>query len=152
LDRVEHKASARDRLSHLRSPDSGIVGQGLRFALAGSIVALWYLLATTILADVVGVPFQAALAIGWGTAVLLHFTLQRWFVWVHHSEFALPLHHQAGRYLVVAGVQYAITAAATSILPTALGVPVTPVFLVTAITLAALNFLIFRGGVFHPGP
>jgi putative flippase GtrA len=138
-----------DRVLHLRSPDSGTAGQGLRFAIAGTTVALWYLLTTTVLADVFGVPFQLALAIGFTTAVLLHFTLQRFFVWVHHEEFALPLHHQAGRYLVVAGVQYAVTAAATSVLPRALDLPVTPVYLATAIALAAVNFLIFRGGIFH---
>jgi len=138
-----------DRVSHLRSPDSGAVGQGLRYAIAGTTVAVWYLVTTTVLADVFGVPFQLALAIGFVSAILLHFTLQRFFVWVHHSEFALGLHAQVGRYLLVAGYQYAVTAAAVAILPRALDVPVTPVYLATAIALAATNFLIFRGGVFH---
>ena len=138
-----------DRVLHLRSPDSGAVGQGVRYAIAGTTVGLWYLVTTTVLADVFGVAFQLALAIGFVTAVLLHFTLQRFFVWVHHEEFALPLHRQAGRYLVVAGVQYAITAAAISVLPSALDLPVTPVYYATAIALASVNFLIFRGGVFH---
>jgi putative flippase GtrA len=138
-----------DRVSHLRSPDSGAVGQGLRYAIAGTTVALWYLVTTTVLADLFGVAFQLALAIGWITAVLLHFTLQRFFVWVHHGEFALPLHHQVGRYLVVAGVQYAVTAAAIAVLPRALDLPVTPVFYATAIVLASMNFLVFRGRVFH---
>jgi len=137
------------RVEHLRSPDSGVVGQGLRYSLAGTIVALSYLTTTTVLADVFGVPFQLALAIGFVTALLVHFTLQRFFVWVHHGEFALGLGAQVRRYLLVAGVQYAITVVATSVLPAALGLPVTPVYLVTAISLAALNFLIFRGGVFH---
>ena len=140
-----------DHVGHLRSPDSGAVGQGLRYAVAGSIVALWYLVTTTVLAEVFGVPFQLALAIGFVSAVLVHFTLQRFFVWVHHTEFALGLGAQVGRYLAVAGTQYGITVAATSILPAALDVPVTPVYLVTAIALASVNFLVFRGGVFHAG-
>jgi putative flippase GtrA len=140
-----------DRVLHLRSPDSGGVGQGVRYAIAGTTVALWYLVTTTVLADLFGVAFQLALAIGFVTAVLVHFTLQRFFVWVHHSEFALGLGAQVGRYLVVAGGQYAVTAAATSVLPRALDVPVTPVYFATAIALASTNFLIFRGGVFHAG-
>ena len=97
----------------------------------------------------VRVPFQLALATGFATALLLHFTLQRFFVWVHHSEFALGLGSQASRYLVLAGLQYAITAVATSVLPRALDVPVTLVYVVTAIALASANFLILRAGVFH---
>jgi putative flippase GtrA len=138
-----------DRVEHLRSPDSGAVGQGLRYAVAGSIVALWYLTTTTVLADVFGVAFQLALVIGFVSAVLVHFTLQRFFVWVHHSEFALGIRAQVTRYLLVAGCQYAVTAAATSLLPGALGLPVTPVYFATAVALPGLNFLIFRGGVFH---
>jgi putative flippase GtrA len=138
-----------DRVSHLRSPDSGVVGQAVRYAIAGTTVFVWYLGTTTVLADGFGVTFQLALATGWVTAVFVHFTLQRYFVWVHHSEFALGFGGQVGRYLVVAGAQYAITAAATSVLPRALDLPVTAVYLATAITLAAANFLIFRGGVFH---
>lgn len=145
------KRSLADRVERLRSPNSGTVGQGLRYAIAGSLVALWYLATTTLLADGFGVTFQLALAIGFVTAVLVHFTLQRLFVWVHHSEFALGLRAQVGRYLLVAGAQYGITAAATSLLPGAVDVPVTPVYLATAVTLASVNFLIFRGGVFHAG-
>ena len=143
------KRTLANRVLHVRSPDSGTVGQGLRYAISGTIVALWYLVATTILADLVGLPFQLALAVGFATAVLLHFTLQRFFVWVHHSEFALGLGAQVSRYLVVAGVQYAITAATTAVLPSALNLPVLLVYYATAIMLASMNFLIFRGRVFH---
>ncbi len=70
-------------------------------------------------------------------------------MWVHHSEFALGLGSQVRRYLVVAGAQYAITVATTAVLPRALGLPVTPVYVATVIVLASTNFLVFRGGVFH---
>jgi putative flippase GtrA len=134
---------------HLRSPESGTVGQGVRFALAGGTVAVMYLATTTILAEVFDIDFQLALVIGTVTALLAHFTLQRLFVWVHHEEFALDLHAQVGRYLLVAAVQYGLTAASTAVLPGALDVPVTPVYLITALALAALNFVVFRGGIFH---
>jgi putative flippase GtrA len=136
----------------LRSPQAGLLGQGVRFALAGGTVALIYLTTTTVLADVVGLPFQAALAIGFCVGLMVHFTLQRVFVWTHHEEFALPLRHQAGRYLAVAAVQYGVTAASTSLLPSALGLPTEIVYLATVAVIVCTNFLVFRHGIFHSKP
>src|SRR6266566_7479401 len=79
---------------NLRPLSSGLLGQAVRFGLAGSVVTLVYLATTTVLAEVVGTPFQAALAVGFCAGLIVHFTLQRVFVWTHHDEFALPLHHQ----------------------------------------------------------
>jgi putative flippase GtrA len=129
-----------------------LLGQGVRFALSGGTVALVYLATTTILAEVVGLPFQAALAIGFVAAIALHFTLQRVFVWTHHEEFALPFAHQVGRYLAVAGLQYAVTAASTALLPSALGVSTELVYLVTVAFVLSVNFLVFRHGIFHAKP
>jgi putative flippase GtrA len=134
----------------LKAPDSGLFGQGVRFGLAGGTVALVYLATTTGLAEVVGLPFQAALAIGWCVAIVVHFTLQRLFVWAHHEEFALPLHYQLGRYLAAAAAQYAITVASTSVLPSALGVSTELVYLATVAVVLSANFLLFRNGIFHP--
>jgi putative flippase GtrA len=106
--RVAHPASACRPLVTPAFARFGGVGQGLRYAIAGTTVALWYLVTTIVLADVLDVAFQLALAIGFVTAVLVHFTLQRFFVWAHHSEFALGLGAQVGRYLAIAGVQYAV--------------------------------------------
>jgi putative flippase GtrA len=122
----------------------------VRFALVGGSATGLYVLTTTLLADVAGLPFQLALSVGFCVAVLMHFTLQRVFVWVHREEFALPLHHQAGRYLVFAGMQYAFTSASTSVLPSALGLPTEAVYLGTVAILASANFLIFRNRIFHP--
>jgi putative flippase GtrA len=133
----------------LRSPESGLSGQGLRYALAGGTVAAVYLTTTTVLAEVIGIPFQTALAIGFGVAVAVHFTLQRVFVWVHHEPFALPLHHQAGRYLIVAGAQYGVTAASVAVFPAALGLPSEVVYLATAVVLTGATFVVFRHRIFH---
>lgn len=143
---------ARELVRTLRTPDSGILGQGLRFALAGGTVMLVYLSVTTVLAEVVGVPFQAALAIGFSVGLMVHFTLQRLFVWTHHEEFALPLRHQAGRYLTVAAAQYGVTAASTSLLPSALNVSTEVVYLATAAVIVCTNFLVFRHVIFHAKP
>jgi putative flippase GtrA len=133
----------------LRSPSSGLFGQGVRFALAGGTVALVYLTTTTLLADVGGLPFQMALAIGFGVGLVVHFTLQRMFVWRAREEFALPLRHQVGRYLAAAAVQYGVTAASTSLLPSALGVSTEVVYLATVTVVLSTNFLVFRFGIFH---
>jgi putative flippase GtrA len=133
----------------LRSPSSGLVGQGVRFALAGGTVALVYLTMTIVLADVVGLPFQAALAIGFCLATIVHFTLQRVFVWIHHEEFALPMHHQAARYLAAASLQYGLTAASTSLLPGVLGLSTELVYVVSVASVISANFLVFRHGIFH---
>ncbi len=137
------------RAQALLTPDSGLLGEGVRFALAGGVVGLVYLLTTTLLAYVVGVPFQVALAIGFCLATTIHFTLQRMFVWVHHEEFALPMRRQAPLYLSVAGAQYAVTAASTALLPRALGLPTELVYLATAMLVPAVNFVVLRHAIFH---
>jgi putative flippase GtrA len=136
----------------LKAPESGLLGQGVRFGLAGATVALVYLATTTILAEGAGLAFQAALAIGFCVGLLVHFTLQRVFVWAHHEEFALPLHHQITRYMVVAAAQYGVTAASTGLLPSALGVPTELVYLATVAVVLSANFLLFRNGIFHAKP
>jgi putative flippase GtrA len=146
---VPAKRSFGEHLLYIRSPDSGIVGQGVRYVLVGSFVAFVYVATTTVLADVFAVPFQLALFIGFMAGLCVHFTLQRFFVWVHHDEFALGVREQMGRYLLVAGFQYAVTAISTLLLPSALGVPVIIVYLVTAPMLTVISFLIFRSRVFH---
>jgi len=129
---------------------TGLVGQGARYALAGSLVALVYMLTTTVLAIVARLHFQLALAIGFGAALAVHFTLQRWFVWADRGDFALPLRLQTARYLLASGTQYGLTAGATSLLPAMLGLPVEAVYLVTVTVVACANFLVFRHLVFHP--
>ncbi|HST56568.1 MAG TPA: GtrA family protein [Solirubrobacteraceae bacterium] len=134
------------------NPRSEIFGQGVRFLLAGSVVLLFYVLTTTFLATVVGMPFQAALAIGYATELIVHFTLQRVFVWTHHDGFALAIHHQVGRYLLTSSVQYVVTAVGISLLPSALGLSSELVYLGLVPLAGGANFMIFRHGIFHASP
>lgn len=140
---------ARAAARHLASPEAGTLGQGVRFAITGATVALVYLTTTTVLAEALGVPFQAALAAGFAVGLCVHFTLQRAFVWRDHEAFVLALHHQLARYLALAGTQYGVTAASTALLPGALGVSTEAVYLVTVLGVTVANFLIFRSRVFH---
>ncbi|HYM55070.1 MAG TPA: GtrA family protein [Solirubrobacteraceae bacterium] len=137
-------------LRRLLTPASGLLGQGTRYALAGAFVALVYLLTTTFLAVVVGMPFREALAIGFALQLAVHFTLQRAFVWVHDEEFALSIRRQVRRYLTVAGAQLGVTGASTSLLPPVLGLSTEVVYLITVGLLTTANFLLFRNVVFHP--
>lgn len=108
-----------------------------------------YLAVTTVLSQVVGLPFELALALGFVSALLLHFTLQRLFVWVHEDGFALPLRHQVGRYLAMAGAQYGVTAVSTAILPGVLGVATEVVYLATMAVATTSGFLTMRFIIFH---
>jgi putative flippase GtrA len=145
-------ASVRAMIRHLLSPRSGLLGQLVRFGMVGGLVTLFYLTVTTVLYKVAGLPFQAALAIGFAFSLLLHFTLQRLFVWVHYEGFALPFRGQVGRYLTMAGSQYAITVASTALLPGALGVSTEVVYLVTMAVVTTAGFLIMRFIIFHGNP
>ena len=135
----------------LLSPGSGVVGQGVRFLLAGGVVVVVYVTTTIVLADVIGLHFQIALALGFLVAMAVQFTLYRGFVWAH-SEYALRMHHQAGRYLTAAALGYGLTAACTSVLPSALGVPTEAVYLVMVAALPVINFLLLRYVIFHAKP
>ncbi len=138
-------------VAHLRSGDSGLLGEGARFLFAGGVVLVVYVTTTIVLSDVAGLHFQIALAIGFALALLVQFTLYRRFVWGHHEEFALRAHHQLGRYLTIAAVGYGLTALATAVLPKALGIPTDVVYLGTVVALPIINFTVSRHGVFHPG-
>jgi putative flippase GtrA len=106
-------------------------------------------LSTLAFSHVAGLAFQASLAFGFVLAVTTHFVLQRVFVWTHHGEFALPVKRQLRRYIVIAVVQYALTACVTSTLPGALGLPTDLVYVATAACVAVGNFALFRSAVFH---
>lgn len=137
-------------LRRLLSPASGLLGQGMRYAIAGSIVALVYVLTTTLLAVGFGVPFRYALPIGFALQLTVHYTLQRTFVWVHEERFALPFSRQMRRYLTVAGSQFGLTALSTSLLPHALGLSTEVVYLTTTGVLISANFVLLRNVIFHP--
>jgi putative flippase GtrA len=126
-----------------------VLAQGVRFALSGAFVSVVYISVTTVLAEVSHLRFQVALAIGWSAAVVVHFTLQRTFVWANENDFVLPFRHQVGRYLVVAVSQLGVTATTTAVFPSVLGVPAEAVYLATAALITLVNFLVFRNGIFH---
>jgi putative flippase GtrA len=137
------------RIRHMASPDSGRVGQGARFILSGATVALIYLGFTTLLFDGAGLPFEVALACGFACGIVANFSLQRLFVWVDHSDYALPLRGQVARYAILVAVQYGTTALVTAVLPHALHVSPTAVFIPWTLLVSALNFVLLGSRIFH---
>ncbi|MHB1536967.1 MAG: GtrA family protein [Acidimicrobiales bacterium] len=147
--RVRDRVDAIALVEHLRSPHSGLVGQLVRFGLAGGVVTLVYISVTTGLSQLAGLAFELALAIGFVCALSLHFTLQRIFVWIPRERFALPVKHQVGRYLTMAGCQYGVTALSTATLPNALHAPTELVYLGTMVVVTIVGFLLMRFIIFH---
>jgi len=140
---------ARDVL-RIRPGELSVFARAVRFAFAGGVVAGVYLLVTLLLSRAAGLPFQLALVLGFATALMTHFTLQRFFVWAHHEEFALPLQAQAGRYLAISLTQYGVTAAVTATVPNALHVSTDLVYVAVTAIITVVNFTLFRTRVFHP--
>ena len=137
------------RARALCSRREGLLGEGVRFLLTGGLAAATNVLVTNLLAYVVGLPFELALVIGFGTAIAGQFALFRAWVWGHHEQFALPVHHQVTRFLFVAAVIFGFTAACTSLLPGALGIPTEAVYLACVAASPLISFLISRNGIFH---
>jgi putative flippase GtrA len=126
-----------------------LLSQGLRFAIAGAIVAGVYVGATMILHHVVGVAFEIALPTAFAIGLAVHFMLQRVFVWVQHEQFALAMHRQARRYLAISLAQYCVTASTTAVLPRAFSVSTDIVYLAVTVCVSTANFILFRTWVFH---
>lgn len=148
--------TARHRLAvgvaWIRSPELGLIGQGVRFAMAGATASVVSLVITITLAQGAGLPFEAAFAIGYFVAVITHFTLQRIFVWAHSGAFALAMHDQLVRYVPIALCNYGSVALALALLPHALGVSSLAVYLGATAVVTVISFLLFRTNVFHAEP
>ena len=121
----------------------------LRFGFSGALTAATYLGGTLLLSGPLGVPLQLAIICAYALSLSLHFTLQRYVVFGGHDQFALAMHHQAGRYLGVAGIQYAFTATITATLPAWLNVNERLVYVVAALFAAVLTYVVLRTRVFH---
>jgi putative flippase GtrA len=67
------------------------------------------------------VPIELVIPFALAVAVVLHFVLQRRFVFVDRGSFALSGAVQARLYVVIVAVQAAVTTAATALLPALLG-------------------------------
>jgi putative flippase GtrA len=131
----------------LRHPLAGPV---IRYGIAGGTVAAVYLATPLLLNGVLGVALQVAIPIAYLLAIVLHFNLQRRFVFLHVDEFALTVRQQIGRYAVIGAIQYPTTALATAFLPGLLGISDRVMFVIITLVISGTFFLVLRGHVFHP--
>ena len=122
--------------------------QTVLYAIAGSFTTVIYVGLTLLLSGPAGASIHVAIPLAYVTALVLHFNLQRGFVF-RDREFALGTFDQGRRYLATAATQYTLAALSTAILPGVLGVDEQVVYVVTALTLAAITFLVLRTHVFH---
>jgi putative flippase GtrA len=123
--------------------------QTLRYAIGGTFTTVVYVGLVLGLSGPADVPIQLAIVIGYGTALAIHFRLQHRFVFRRDDGFALERRHQLRRYLTTAATQYSLAALSTGLLPGILGVHEQIVYVVTALSLAAVTFLVLRTHVFH---
>ena len=120
----------------------------MRFGLSGGTVAAVYILCTLLSSHLLGLAFQAALALGFAVDLATHFA-SRPFRLDASRGLGAVVARPAGRYLAIALTQYVLTALSTATLPSALGVSTDVVYLVTTVVLSASIFLLFRSRVFH---
>lgn len=123
--------------------------QGATFAAVGLTVMIVYTGLTALLAGPVGLPFQAALALSYGTALALNFTLHRRYTFATGDGYALRLPGQVARFLALALVQYVVTALAIAWLPGALDLPEFVVWAGVVAAFAVGNFLALKLMTFH---
>lgn len=121
----------------------------IRYGIAGAIAALVYLSLPVALNGAAGVPIQVAIPLAYVTAVVVQFNLQRRFVFRHVSEFALTRRAQVGRYLMLGAIQYPVTAIATALLPSVLGISARATFVLVALAMSLTIFLLLRTHIFH---
>jgi len=119
-----------------------------KYAVAGVVTAGAYF-SMTFAVSASGVQIQVAILVGWLFSLVIHFTLQRYFVFRSERGFRLRLHRQVATYLAAATTQYLITAAATAWLPDAIGLDSRIVYVTVALLAAAVMFFVLRLKVFH---
>src|SRR6516165_4502719 len=79
-----------------------VILQLVRFGLTGLFVFVVYTGGTLLLSGPVGLPIVLAIAIAYPLAIVINFTLQRYFVFLDRETFALHWKAQLARYVAAA--------------------------------------------------
>lgn len=120
-----------------------------RFALSAITVQVVYATLMAIFLLGLHLPRQTALAMGYTIALIVHFTLNRQFVFAPAGGYTRSLTGHGGRYLASAVLVYGITALGLALVPGPLGVSPFIAWLLLATTVGALNFVLLGRFVFR---
>jgi putative flippase GtrA len=120
-----------------------------RFALSAIAVQGTYTVLMALFLLALGLPRQGALACSYLGALVVHFALNRQFVFVPSDGYAHGLSSHGRRYLISAVVIYGITALGLAVLPGLLGVAPYIAWLLITGTIGALNFFLLGRFVFR---
>ena len=120
-----------------------------RFALSGVAVQGVYTALMAVLLVGADLPRQLALAISYTGALIVHFTLNRQFVFARSDGYAHGLSSHGKRYVLAAIVVYAVTALGLAVVPEALGVAPFVAWALMMVVIAAFNFVLLGRFVFR---
>jgi putative flippase GtrA len=120
-----------------------------RFALSGVAVQGVYTALMAVLLVGFDLPRQVALAISYAGALIVHFTLNRQFVFASSGGYTHGLSSHGKRYVLAAIVVYGITALGLAVVPEALGVAPFVGWVLLMVVIAAGNFALLGRFVFR---
>jgi len=120
-----------------------------RFALSGVAVQGVYTALMAILLVGFDVPRQLALGVSYAGAMVVHFTLNRQFVFASNDGYAHGLSSHGKRYVLAAILVYGITALGLAVLPEALGLAPFPAWALMMVVIAGFNFMLLGRFVFR---
>jgi putative flippase GtrA len=120
-----------------------------RFALSAIAVQIVYASLMAIFLLGLDFPRQAALAIGYAGALVVHFTLNRQLVFAPSGGYVHGLSSHGSRYLLTAAMIYVITAVSLAVVPGALGIAPFVAWVLISAVIGAANFVVLGRFVFR---
>ncbi|MCW2996408.1 MAG: GtrA family protein [Conexibacter sp.] len=130
----------------LRHP---LTAQLARYGIAGAITLVLGAIVVLLLSGPGGLAIQLAIPLSYPVIAVVHFSLQRHFVFVG-GEYALAGGAQLGRYLLVAVVgHYGCVAGGTAFLHDVAGLGDQLAYLIMVSTMPIVMFVVMRLRVFH---
>jgi putative flippase GtrA len=120
-----------------------------RFALSGVAVQGVYTALMAVLLLGVDLGRQPALAVSYTAALIVHFTLNRQFVFAPGDGYVHGLSSHGKRYVLAAILVYGVTALGLAVVPGALGVEPFVAWILMMVVIAAGNFALLGRFVFR---
>ena len=126
-----------------------LIPHASRYVVSALVVGVAYLGLPLLLSGPGGLPLQAVIPVALVIACVLHYLLQRHFVFADRATYTLSAGRQAQAYVPIVLAQYCVIAASTGALPSLLHADEQLVYAATVCVVSAATFLILRSYVFH---